>query len=174
MSSPTILQRISAFVGTSTHCRVAPIVPRTSFRDSFLVVEANSETVVLYKIGLNERVHVPTSRIAEIHDADPNEPKVLILNGRLQHVTEKWQWLFFEDKPDPNSELGFVRQANPLDPNVVGLIDRLKGKFDFQWGAVDELSNYRQQGWVVFYDDEGQCFRVPDRDRDTILITKRK
>jgi len=174
MSSPTILQRISAFVGTSTHCRVAPIVPRTSFRDSFLVVEANSETVVLYKIGLNERVHVPTSRIAEIHDADPNEPKVLILNGRLQHVTEKWQWLFFEDKPDPNSELGFVRQANPLDPNVVGLIDRLKGKFDFQWGAVDELSNYRQQGWVVFYNDEGQCFRVPDRDRDTILITKRK
>jgi hypothetical protein len=36
----------------------------------------------------------------EILDADPNEPEVLILNGRLQHVTEKWQWLFFEDKPD--------------------------------------------------------------------------
>ena len=174
MSSRTILQRISASVGTSTHFRVTPIVPRTSFRDPFLVVEANSQTVTLYKTGPQETVYVPTSRITEILDADPNEPKVLILNGRLQHVTEKWQWLFFEDGPDANSELGFVRQSNPLDPNLVGLIDRLKRKLEFHWGAVDELSNYRQQGWVVFYDDEGQCFRVPDRDRDTILIAKRK
>ena len=174
MSSPTILHRISAFVGTSTHFRVKPIVPRTSFRDSFLVVEANSQTVVLYKTGLNETVHVPTRRIIEILDADPNEPEVLILNGRLQHVTEKWQWLFFEDKPDANSELGLVRQSNPLDPNVVGLIDRLKGKLEFHWGTVDELSIYGQKGWVVFYDDEGRCFLVPDRDRDRILIAKRK
>jgi hypothetical protein len=174
MSSPTILQRISAFAGTGTNFRVTPIVPRTSFRDSFLVVEANSQTVVLYKTGLNETVHVPTSRIAEIHDADPNEPNALILKGRLQHVTTKWQWLFFEDKPDANSELGFVRESNPLDPNVVGLIDSLRGKLEFHWGTVDELSIYSQKGWVVFYDDEGRCFRVPDRDRDTILMAKRK
>src|ERR1700758_3557447 len=127
MSSPTILERISAFVGTSTHFRLAPIVPRTSFRDPFLVVEANSQTVVLYKTGLNETIRVPTNRITEILCVDPNEPKVLMLNGHLQHVTTKWQWLFFEDKPDPNSELGFVTQANPLDANVVRLIDRLKG-----------------------------------------------
>jgi hypothetical protein len=174
MSSPAMLQQILPFAGTSTEFRVSPVMPRVAFRDSFLVVEATAQTVTLCKTGLNETVHIPTDRVIEILESNPNVPKVLVLNGRLQHVTEKWQWLFFEDEPDANSELGFVKQSNLQDPVALALIDRLKGRFEFHWGAVDEISVHRQNGYVVFYDDEGRCFRVPDRDRDMILMAKRK
>jgi hypothetical protein len=174
MSSPAMLQQILPFAGTSTEFRVSPIMPRAAFRDLFLVVEANAQTVALCKTGVNETVHIPTDRIIEILDSNPNVPRVLVLNGRLQHVTEKWQWLFFEDKPDTNSELGFVKRSNPQDPIVLDLTERLKGRLEFRWGAVDELSIYRQKGYVAFYDGEGYCFVAPDRYRDTILLAKRK
>lgn len=169
-----MLQQILAFVGTNTEFRVSPIMPRVAFRDSFLVIEANAQTVTLRKTDSNETVHIPTDRVVEILQSNPNLPKTLVLNGRLQHVTEKWQWLFFEGKPDSKSELGFVKQSNLQDPIVLALTDRLKGTFEFQWGAVDEISIHRQSGYVVFYDDEGYCFVAPDRYRDTILLAKRK
>lgn len=174
MTTPAMFQQILSFVGTNTEFRVSPIMPRAAFRDVFHVVEANAETVTLYKTGVNESVRIPADRIIEIAGSNPNLPKTLVLNGRLQHVTEKWQWLFFEDKPDTNSELGFVRQSGPQDPVVLNLIERLKGSLEFHWGAVDELSIYRQKGYVAFYDDEGYCFVAPDRYRDTILLAKRK
>jgi hypothetical protein len=174
MSSPAILQQILPFAGTSTQFRVSPIMPRAAFRDPFLVVEANAQTVALYKTGVNETVHLPTDRIVEILDNNPNVPKVLVLNGRLQHVTEKWQWLFFENKPDTNSELGFVKQADPQDRIILDLIERLNAGLEFCWAPVDELSIYRQRGYVAFYDDGGYCFVAPDRYRDTILLAKRK
>jgi hypothetical protein len=174
MSSPAMLQQISPFAGTSTQFRVSPIMPRAAFRDLFLVIEVNAETVALRKTDASETIHIPTARIIEILESNPNVPKVLVLNGRLQHVTEKWQWVCFEDKPDANSELGFVKQSSLQDPVAVALIDRLKGRFEFNWGAVDEISVHRQNGYVVFYDDEGYCFVAPDRYRDTILLAKRK
>lgn len=169
-----MLQQIVPFVGTTTEFRVSPIMPRAAFRDVFQVVEANAQTVALYKTGVNETVRIPTDRIVEIVASNPNLPKVLMLNGRLQHVTEKWEWVFLEAKPDTNSELGFVKQSNPQDPIVLEITERLKGRLEFHWGAVDELSIYRQQGYVAFYDDEGYCFVAPDRYRDTILLAKRK
>jgi len=169
-----MLQQIAPFAGTSTHFRVTPIMPRVAFRDSFLVVEATAQTVTLCKTGLNETVDIPTRRIIEILETNPNVPKTLVLDGRLQHVTEKSQWLFFEDKPDAKSELGFVKQSDLQDPIVLALTDRLKGTFEFHWGAVDEISVHRQNGSIVFYDDEGYCFVAPDRYRDTILLAKRK
>ena len=168
-----MLQQIVPFAGTSTQFRVGPIMPRAAFRDLFLVIDVNAETVALRKTGVNETVHIPTARIIEILESNPNVPKVLVLNGRLQHVTEKWQWVFFEDTPDTNSELGFVKQSNLQDPIVLALTDRLKGRFEFHWGAVDEISVHRHNGYVVFYDDEGYCFVAPDRYRDTILLAKR-
>jgi hypothetical protein len=174
MSSPAVLQQIASFAGTNTEFRVSPVMPRVAFRDSFVVVEANAQTVTLCKTGSNETVHIPAGRIVEILQSNPNLPKTLVLNGRLQHVTEKWQWLFFEDKPDTKSELGFVKQSNLQDPVVLALTDRLKGRFEFQWGAVDEISIHRQNGYVVFYDEEGYCFVAPDRYRDAILLAKRK
>lgn len=169
-----MLQQILPFAGTNTEFRVSPVMPRVAFRDSFRVVEVNAQTVTVCKTGSTETVRIPTDRVVEILQNNPNLPKTLVLNGRLQHVTEKWQWLFFEAKPDTKSELGFVKQSNLQDPVVVGLTDRLKGTFEFQWGAVDEISIHRQNGYVVFYDDEGYCFVAPDRYRDTILLAKRR
>lgn len=173
-SSSSILNQLSSFAGTGTHFRVTPIVPRSSPGVLFLVREANPQNVTLYKIGTQEKVCVPTSRITEILDTGAGAPRVLVLNGRLLLVTSKWRWQFFEDRPDPNSENGFARNSSLRDPVVLEFIERLKGRCDFYWGAVDELPTYMQKGYVVCYDDDGRFFFIRDSVRDLILVARRK
>jgi hypothetical protein len=173
-SSTSILNQLLPFVGTGTHFRVTLVVPRSSSGDLFRVRDANPQNVTLYKTGPQEEICVPTGRITEILDTGADAPKVLVLNGRLQHVTSMWRWQFFEDRPDPNSENGFARNSNLRDPVVLELIERLKGQCEFYWGAVDELPVYVQKGWVVCYNDEGRYFFIRDSVRDLILVAKRK
>jgi hypothetical protein len=97
-----------------------------------------------------------------------------VLNGRLQHITTKWQWRFFEDKPDASSEHGFAKHSHTQDPEIGELISRLSGRFDFYWGAVDQVPVYLQREWVVCYAEQGRCFIISDPYRDTILMAKRK
>lgn len=173
-SSTSILNQLLPFVGTGTHFRVTPVVPHSSSGNLFRVQDANPQNVTIYKTGPQEEICVPTSRITEILDTGAAAPKVLVLNGRLQHVTSKWCWQFFEDRHDPNSENGFARNSNLRDPVVLELIERLKGRCEFYWGAVDELPVYVQKGWVVCYDDEGRFFFIRDPVRNLILVAKRK
>ena len=171
---PSILPQILPFVGKSDRFQVTPIIPRYSAGDCFLVRGADEKKTDLYKSGVTEDVSVPTNRIMEILDTGSDDPKTIVLNGRLQHVTPKWRWQFFEEKPDPTSEHGFAKQSHPQDPEVRELTAKLAGRFDFYWGAVDEVSMYLQKGWVVYYAEHGRCFLVPDRPRDLILMAKRK
>jgi hypothetical protein len=173
-ASTSILHQLLPFVGTGTHFRVTPVVPRSASGDSFLVRDANPQTVTLYKTGPQEEISVPTSRVREILDTGADAPRVLVLDGRLQHVTSKWRWHFFEDRPDPNSDNGFARNSNLRDPVALELMERLKGRCEFYWGAVDEVPVYMQKGWVVCYDDEGRFFFIRDPVRDLILVTRRK
>jgi hypothetical protein len=171
---PSILHHLHRFIGTSDRFRVTPIIPRYSSEDIFLVRAADEKTTDLYKSGVQEDVSVPTNRITEILDTGSNSPKTIVLNGRLQHITPTWRWKFFEEKPDPASEHGFAKRSHPQDPEVRELIKRLAGRFDFYWGAVDEIPMYIQKGWVVSYLGDGRYFLIPDRLRDTILMARRK
>lgn len=172
--TPSILQSISTFVGSSTLFRVTPIVPRTSSTDLFQVRQADPHIVTLYKTESQETISIPTNRLKEILDTGADMPKVLVLDGRLQHITSNWRWIFFEDKPDPSSELGFVRPSSLSDPRVLALTESLRTRLDFYWSAVEEVQTLMPKGWVVCYDDDGRCFFIRDPVRDTILIVKRK
>jgi hypothetical protein len=150
------------------------IIPRSASEDSFFVREADAQKITLYKSGPQEEVSVPTNRVTEILDVGDDEPKTVVLNGRLQHITTKWRWQFFNEKPDPTSEHGFFKHSHPQDPEVRELVSKLSGRFDFYWGAIDEVLVYIHKGWVVCYGEDGRCFIIPDSYRDTILMAKRK
>lgn len=115
ISSPSILRQTLPFVGKSVRFRVAPIIPRSASEDLFLIREADAQKITLHKIGPQEDVSVPTNRVTEFLDVGTDGPKILVLNGRLQHITTQWQWRFFEDKPDASSEHGFAKQSHTQD-----------------------------------------------------------
>ena len=171
---PSILDQISEFVGKGVRFRVSPIVPRTLSGDTFRIEAANPQTITLYKFGPQETVTIPTSRVKEILHMEDESSNILVLDGRLQHVSTKWRWIFFEDKPDSNLELGCVKNVSVNDDNVKVLIGKLQNRFDFYWGAVDEISSYLHKQYFVFYGDDGRCFYIKDRIRDTVLIAKLK
>lgn len=167
--APSLLGRLRQMAERKAKVHVRPIIPVTCAQDLFQVEEASADTVTLTKLTSNHIVRLPTGRAEEIIHLGDDQPPTLLLDGRLQWITPTLSWLFFEERPDPNSLLGFAKMAQLNDSRA----EAIKGKFPncrFYWDLETNLSGRLADGWKVVYDTDGRYFRIRTRPADLVFI----
>lgn len=151
--------------------RIEPLVP--PFRNnSFSMVSKASGVVTLEKHSNLQTLTIPEQRIEDYFPESEKEA-CLMLNGRLQWITLPELWRFFPEKP-PSSDpyrLGFTKAAH--------VPDQLKGEVQFRgyaanWVRLQDLTASFEQGYQVFYDEDGRCFTKKDFTKsDMVWAVKR-
>ena len=142
----SVFQQLAKLSETKAIVHLTPIYPLDASQDEFQIANVNPETMTLQKVSLGQSVFVPVSRVKEILVRGGGARNKLVLSGRMQLVTLQRIWSFFDEKPPVNSQYGFEKHSNPSDPRVAKLTSTHGGRFDFYWGAVDELPSYESKG----------------------------
>lgn len=167
--APSMLGRLRKMADRKTKVHVRPIIPVACVQDLFQIEEATADTVALTKLGSGHNVRLPTGRVTEVIDLGNAETPTLPLNGRLQWIAPTLSWVFFEEKPDPSSLLGFAKMARPDDPRAEAIKQKLPN-FKFYWDRETNLSTRFAEGWTVVYDTDGRYFKITSRPSDQVLI----
>jgi hypothetical protein len=120
-----------------------------------------------------ERVEIPTKRIADILPAVAPDASTLLIEGRLQWLTTKQRWKFFETKPEANSPYGFPKPSSLNDPRAREVIRFCEGNGrQTGWVRWNKVAMRLAEGWTIVYDDDGKYFCIADRLEDLVLIAK--
>ncbi len=173
--SRTVLHQLRELAEKFGLVHVRPIIPSNEAQDKFQVQEVSHEVVTLAKLSGGLPVHIPAGRICEVLHFGNSDVPALLLDGRLQWVTASESWKFFEDKPGPDSSLGFSKISSNNDPRALEIIESHKKRgFKFYWDHIVNLGARLGDGWELVYDDDGRYFRVPDRSGDLVLIRRKE
>ncbi len=169
----SILGRLRQFADKKAIVRIRSTIPSKAEQDKFHVREATLNVVVAEKLSSNHIVHIPTSRITEILAVEPNEPPVVLLDGRLQWLTLSKVWKFLEEKPPLGSHFGFSKISYPTDSHATEIENKLRTMgYDPRWKVEERIAPALAGGAEVFYDEDGRYLYWPE-DNPSILIVRR-
>ena len=149
------LARLRSYARKGIAVRIMPLVPAYQY-NSFRVSEVGNDTVTFHKESNRQDLHVPAQRIEDVLEAGPHEPPTVLLNGRLQWLTNSEVWKFFYEKPAPSdgAGIGFGKLSRL---NQVDLTQMLAGRTS-QWFVTPDVGLLFRDGWEVFYDEDGKYF----------------
>lgn len=172
-SSVSILGRLQQLADKKEIVRIRSTIPSKAEQDKFHVREATLNVVVAEKLSSNHIVRIPTSRITEILAAEPNEPPVVLLDGRLQWLTLSKVWKFLEEKPPLGSHFGFSKISYPTDSHATEIENKLRTMgYDPTWKVEERIAPALAGGAEVFYDEDGRYLYWKE-DNPSILIVRR-
>ncbi len=135
-----------------TAVRIVPMVPACQY-NSFRVKSVDAGVVMLEKDSNRQSLTVPVQRVDDVLAGGPDEAPTLLLNGRLQWITEPEVWRFFPEKPLPGdaSGLGFPKESARNNPGVSARIAARVG-----WSNPNNVASRLAEGYAVFYDEDGK------------------
>lgn len=171
----SILERLRPLAKKSTIVHIRPTFPRKAELDEFQLQEVKQDVAVFQKLSSGHQVNIPTSRVTEILPVSASGSPVLRLEGRLQWVTPSESWRFFEEKPEPDSVLGFHKPSHLHDPTATTITNQNREKgYEPGWASEVDLPGREGTDLEIVYDEDGRYFRIPDPHRSLILIRKRR
>jgi hypothetical protein len=138
-----------------TSIRIEPLIPPFS-NNAFSIVSKEAGVVTLEKQSNRQTLTIPEQRI-EDYFPESDKKACLMLNGRLQWITLPELWRFFPEKP-PSSDpyrLGFPKAGNVPEQLKYDLQSR---GYAAAWARLQDLGGAFDQGYQVFYDEDGRCF----------------
>lgn len=171
----SILERLRQLAKKRTVVHIRPTFPRKAELDDFQLQEVKQDVAIFQKLSSGHQVNIPTSRVAEILTVSVSGSPVLLLEGRLQWVTPSESWRFFEEKPEPDSVLGFHKPSHLHDPAANTITNQIREKgYEPGWASEVDLPGREGTEFETVYDEDGRYFRIPDPYRSLILIRKRR
>jgi hypothetical protein len=142
------LKRIGAVI------RITPMIPKSA-RDLFRIADVNSDLLVLNKSGTGAQVTIPVPRVYELLNMGLGDAPLVGIDGRLQWITIRREWIFFPERPNPNDAL-HLGVPKEVDRRHSPLSALSQGGYVFVWSRRDLLAGRMSDGThEVFYDDDG-------------------
>ena len=146
------LAQLRAYARNYTPVRILPMVPDYQY-NSFHLKSVDAGVVTFEKDSNRQTFTVPVQRIEDVLGAALNEPPTVLLNGRLQWITNPEVWRFFPEKaaPDDSAGLGFGKERPRDDPGVSALLQTCCA-----WSLPANIAKRLREGYAVFYDEDGK------------------
>jgi hypothetical protein len=153
--------------------RIRPIVPTAFEQDTFFIREVKADVITLTAPAPGYTAHIPTSRVSEVLFFGYSDKPQVLLDGRLQLISTTDSWKFFDEKPSPDSPLGFCKPSGITDPRPREIQKQQEARgMKFHWGALAEIGRRFEEGYRIVYDDDGRYFRIADPVGDLVLMRK--
>jgi hypothetical protein len=144
--------------------RIAPIVPRVHEQSKFELKQDTGACFEFYKRDAQRTVDIPKSFIEKVHYFGDSKPGFVQLIGRLQWVSIKRNFDVFPDKP-PSGSAGAYGIPKDVDLRYAGGLG-VGGAF----AREDRLPQLLNQGWYVFYDEDGTYLRWLNHGINQIFV----
>ena len=151
---------------------VSPIVPTRPEKYEFRVAAADARQIMLRRSASGQEVTIPATAVADVRLHAGGEPAELILSGRLQWLSLKEEWRYFDEAASSPAErqFGFAKAAGRQNPRVLEVCEKLRNKgFGLRWFNEYHLVNQMGRNWEIIYDDDGFYFRINDARMSQIL-----
>jgi hypothetical protein len=162
---------LADLVAKNLNVRVTPIIPAYGVFD-FRVVAADKRIVCLMRVASSQEVVIPASRITEVMWQGGSTPPLLKVNGRLQWVTVRQEWQFFDEAPsnDEQRQFGFFKAVGHQTPRVLEVCRFLQGLgYDLRWFNQNQIVNQLGSNWEIVYGTDGCFFKIVDSRISQIL-----
>jgi hypothetical protein len=144
--------------------RIGPIVPRVHEQSHFEVKQCTGACFETYKRDAQRRVDIPKSFIEKVHRFGDSKPGIVQLSGRLQWVSMKKNFEVFPEKPTAGSG-GAYGIPKDVDPRYAANLS-VAGAF----AREDRLPQLLNQGWYIFYDEDGTYLRWQNEGVNQIFV----
>lgn len=144
------IARLRRFSSERKLVAILPTVPRSQY-NSFTVEEVKSTSVTFQKNGI-ANVAIPLERIEDVLETDAYQAPTIHLNGRLQWITSRQNWIFRPEKPrlDDPLGIGLGREVARESPLAEETLNRLQQSHRLGW-----LNPRNVPGREVFFDNDG-------------------
>lgn len=126
------IARLRRFSSERKLVAILPTVPRSQY-NSF-TVEVISTSVTFQKNGI-ANVAIPLERIEDVLETDAYQAPTIHLNGRLQWITSRQNWIFRPEKPplDDPLRIGLGREVARESPLAEETLNRLQQSHRLGW-----------------------------------------
>ena len=163
-----MLSIIREFIKTGHSCYVSPRTPHVA--DELFQPLSVTPQLLTLRVNRNQgQTTIPVQRVQELLPATGY--RTLIVDGRLQCLTQLKKWEFF---PEPPQSVYGVGKLTDLGEQRVQAITRGMEEEGLQvgWLIASNLERFIRAGWQIFYDDDGRYLFVGNPK--SILIAGKK
>jgi hypothetical protein len=169
--APAVSEMIK-MAATNAAVVVTPVVPTRPEKYEFRVAAADARQIRLRRSASGQELTIPATSVEDVRLHVGGEPAELMLSGRLQWLSLKEEWRYFDEAPTSPAErqFGFAKSAGHQNPRVLEVCEKLRGKgFGLRWFNEYQLVNQMGRNWEIIYDDDGHHFRINDARMSQIL-----
>jgi Putative DNA-binding domain len=171
-SGTTALSQMVKMAASNAAIVVTPVIPTRPEKFEFRVVAADARQIRLLRSASGQEVIIPATAVADVRLHAGSEPAELILFGRLQWLSLKEEWRYFDEMPSSSAErqFGFAKASAHQNPRVLEVCEKLRNRgFGLRWFNEYHLVNQMGRNWEIIYDDDGHYFKINDARMSQIL-----